>query len=341
VGVTQEAFSQSVSRRQFIAGSTAGLVALSLMATRMSPLASAQPAQDLASLGYPELDITVTDTGFEGVPDSTAAGRYLVNVTNSMTKSMDAPAIAAFMSPTPVGMTAAEFLGVLSGMGGGGAAASPPAADAPTEGSESGGDEESGPLPLFIYQIYFAGGVAAAPGAPGQAVIDLKPGEYVVWGDDPSMPQQPVVMTVTGDFPESVQDPDSDITATLIDFAIQFEGNLTPGSHIMKVQHAGAQPHFLEVDKGPDSMTKDQVMAALMGDESGTPAAGGMDESAIQPVYYSPTQSIGTVTFQHIDLEAGTYLAACFFPTAGTGVPHAMEGMIDVFTVGGSATPQA
>jgi hypothetical protein len=340
VGMIPEVFSQTVSRRHFIAGSTAGLAALGLMAVRGGHSVSAQSAQDFASLGYPELDITVTDTGFEGVPDSTAAGRYLVNVTNNMNQSADSPAIVAFMSPTPIGMTADEFLGALAGMGGGGAPSASPAAD---EGSADSGsdDEESGPLPLFIYQIYFAGGAAAAPGTAGQAVIDLKPGEYVVWGDDPSMPQQPVVMTVTGDFPESVDDPEADITATLIDFAIQFEGNLTPGSHVMKVQHAGAQPHFLEVDKGPDSMTKDQVMEALMADESATPTAGGLDENAIQPVYYSPTQSIGTVTFQHIDLEPATYLAACFFPTAGTGVPHAMEGMIDVFTVSGEATPQA
>lgn len=328
----------SVSRRHFIAGG-ASLAALSLMATRVSHGVSAQSSSDLTSLGYPELDITVTNTTFEGVPDSTAAGRYLVNVTNQMDENANGPAIAAFMSPTPVGMTAAEFLEALSGMGGGGAAASP-AADG-NEGDQENSDEESGPLPLFIYQIYFAGGVAAAPGQAGQAVVDLKPGEYVVWGDDPSMPQQPVVMTVTGDFPENVQDPDADITATLIDFAIQFEGNLTPGSHIMKVQHQGAQPHFLEVDKGPDSMTKDQVMAALMSEGSATPAADGLDESAIQPVFYSPTQSIGTVTFQNIDFEEGTFLAACFFPTAGTGVPHAMEGMIDVFKVSGEATPQA
>ena len=34
-----------------------------------------------------------------------------------------------------------------------------------------------------------------------------------------------------------------------------------------------------------------------------------------------------------VSLEAGTYAAACFFPTAGTGEPHAMKGMHTVFTV--------
>ena len=37
------------------------------------------------------------------------------------------------------------------------------------------------------------------------------------------------------------------------------EGNLTAGTHLMKVQHQGAQPHFLDIEKGPDTMTKEQV----------------------------------------------------------------------------------
>ena len=56
----------------------------------------------------------------------------------------------------------------------------------------------------------------------------------------------------------------------------------------------------------------------------------------MQPIVYTPTQSIGTTTWHQIEFPAaGTYLAACFFPTAGTGVPHAMNGMTDVFKVTG------
>ena len=72
-----------------------------------------------------------------------------------------------------------------------------------------------------------------------------------------------------------------------------------------------------------------------MGETSGTPAAGGLSEGDLQGVFFSPTQSIGTVTYQQVELTDGTFLAACFFPTAGTGVPHAMNGMIEVFKVTG------
>ena len=42
-----------------------------------------------------------------------------------------------------------------------------------------------------VYQMYFAGGVSAEMGTTAEAVIDLIPGRYVVWGDDPSAPQKP------------------------------------------------------------------------------------------------------------------------------------------------------
>ena len=66
--------------------------------------------------------------------------------------------------------------------------------------------------------------------------------------------------TVTGDFPADVAEPEADITATLVDFAITIDGELTAGTHVIKVVHHGAQPHFLEIEKGPDTMTKEMVV---------------------------------------------------------------------------------
>jgi hypothetical protein len=231
------------------------------------------------------------------------------------------PPIVAFLSPTPAGVSAADFLQLFSG---------PPAGATPEAEGDQGGDQA---LPLFIYQMTFAGGVMTLPGQATQGVLDLTPGEWVAWADDPSGAQTPVVFTVTGDFPADVTEPAADLTATLIDFAITLDGAMTGGSHLIKVQHQGAQPHFLEIDQGPDTMTKAMVDAALAGEMSGTPAANGFAESDLRPVFYSPTQSIGTTTWHPVELPTGTFLAACFFPTAGTGVPHAMNGMTDVFSM--------
>jgi hypothetical protein len=34
-----------------------------------------------------------------------------------------------------------------------------------------------------------------------------------------------------------------------------------------------------------------------------------------------------------LDLEPGTYVAVCWVPDSRNGMPHVMEGMLDVFTV--------
>jgi len=330
--------SRTIDRRQFVFGTAAGAAAFAFLPAP-SIFAAAQ-GSDFTTLGYPELKVNITDTGYEGIPDSLPAGRYLLTATTATAVPTDmssdqSPPAVAFISTTPAGVSAADFLQM---MGGGGA---PPAGATPemgggtpaAGGGDQGGDEQ---LPLFVYQMKFAGGTMVFPGmTTTQAVIDLTEGEWIAWGDEPTAPLTPVVFTVTGEFPADVKDPEADITATLIDFAISFDGNLTAGTHTIKVQHHGAQPHFLEIEKGPDSLTKDEVEAALAGEMSGTPAADGISESDLQPVFYSPTQSIGTVTWHQIDLTAGTFMAACFFPTAGTGVPHAMEGMVDVFKVTG------
>lgn len=318
----------TLTRRSVLTAAVGAAAALrfglpSVSAQSSTPAAGAGP---FAGLGYPELNVAITDSGYEGIPDSLPAGRYLLTAVAAASSATPAPGqqppIVAFVSPTPAGMTAADFLQLLAG---------PPAGASPEAGGGGqGGDQQ---LPLAIYQMKFAGGVLTVPGESAQSVIDLTAGEWLAWGDNPAATPAPVVFTVTGDFPADVQEPQADITATLVDFAIAIDGALTAGTHVIKVQHHGAQPHFMEIDKGPDSMTKEQVDAALMGQMSGTPAAGGLDESALQPIFYSPAQSIGTTTWHTIDLPAGTLLAACYFPTAGTGVPHAMNGMVDVFKV--------
>jgi hypothetical protein len=328
--MTYELFSRSITRRELTLGGLAA-AALTVLPAR-AIVTAAQGESDFTSLGYPELKVTITDTGFEGIPSTTAAGRYLLTVTaqTSTQGSLDEqPPTVAFLSPTPAGMTAADFLQQFG---------PPPTGSPEAGGGEEGGGEGEGDdqaLPPEIYQFKFAGGAMAIPGQDKQAIIDLTPGDWVAWGDDPTVARTPVSFTVTGDFPADAKEPEADITATLVDFAIQIEGSLTAGKHVLKVQNNGAEPHFLELSKGPDSMTVEQVQAVLQGEMSGTPMAGGLSESDLQPIFYSPTQSTGTTAWFDIDIEAGTYLAACFFPTEGTGVPHAMNGMIDVFTVTG------
>jgi hypothetical protein len=314
---------RTTTRRAFTIGSVAAGAALVLP---RSGLVVAKQDTGLASANLPALDITVLADGYEGVPATTAAGRYLVNVT--LGEGVDEAGVG-FVQP-PAGMSAAEFLAAVGiGQGAAGPEASP-SADGEGEGEEG----EEGPLPTFVYQAKFAGGTLAGAGAPGSAVIDLTPGEWFAWGDDPSAPQMPVIFSVTGEFPADVAEPTSDVTVTLIEFAIMVEGDLVAGDHIVRIVNQGAQPHFLDLAKAPAGTTNDDLTALVEAEMSGTPVAGGLNfETDFQPVTYTPTQSIGTQTWHAIPLEAGTYAAFCWFPTAGTGAPHAVMGMHTVFEV--------
>ena len=169
---------------------------------------------------------------------------------------------------------------------------------------------------------------------PGTAVIDLTEGEWIAWGDDPESSQAPVVVSVTGEFPTDVAEPDANVMMTLVDFGIMVEGNLVAGEHVLRIENLGAQPHFVDLEIVPAGTTNEDLaglLATVM--TGGTPAAGGLSEADLQPVLYTPTQSIGTITWTKATLEAGTYAAVCWFPTAGLGDPHALHGMHTVFDV--------
>lgn len=324
-----------VSRRSFTLGSLALVLGgNAILATRAAAQDATATAAggEFASLGLPALDITVNKDSFDGAPSGDIkAGRYLV--TAKIAEGLEI-GTAAFLSPPP-GMSAEDFLTAVAGGG------TPPAGaegspSAMAEGSpEAGGDEQDMQLPLFVYKATFAGGASGPGGSTDQSVIDLPPGEWILWGDDPTAPQPPAIFNVTGDMPTDLPEPKADITFTLIDFQIMVDGDLTAGDHVVKLQNHGAQPHFVILMKGPDSLTNDMVSEVLQAEMSGgTPPALPFDpEKDIVPVAQTVTQSIGTAQWTTMSLEAGTYAAICFFPTAGTGVPHAMLGMHTVFKV--------
>jgi hypothetical protein len=319
-----------MSRRTFTAASIATVLGgTAVLATPMSRAIAATLGGrgDLASLGLPTLDITVSSSSFQGAPTELKAGRYLVTVT---AEDVDDGAVG-FVSPGP-GSTVDDLLMV---MGGAMPEGSPAAAEASPAAEGEGGGEEMGAPPTFVYQAHFAGGATAMPGMPAQVVIDLAAGDWILWGDDPGAPPAPVTFTVTGDMPAELPEPAADINVTFIDFGIAVEGSLTAGDHILHIENQGAQPHFLFLAKGPDTMTNDDIATILEAEMSGqmTPEALPFNPTDLMPVLASGTQSIGTVTWVHASLEAGTYAALCFFPTAGEGLPHAYHGMHTVFTV--------
>jgi hypothetical protein len=313
------------SRRTFVSAAVATAAALAaapmLMREASAQDAASSPAA-LQDLKLPTLDVTITDTTIEGIPDSIAAGRYLVTATAGHPFTE-----VDFLQPT--GMSMDEFQQALQSF------ATPADGGGAPSGDGGNGDSGNDAPPPFFYDFLLAGGVAVTAGQPGQSVIDLTPGDWMAWGGSPDAPQAPRVFSVTGEMPATLPEPASTATIRLENFAIDITaGALRSGSNFIKIENASDQPHFVDFQKGPDNMTLEQVAYTLQADMTGTPQAGGLNpETDFTQTASTATQSGRTTTWVAIDLEPGTYAALCFFPDKDTGMPHAMMGMFNVFTV--------
>jgi len=285
----------------------------------------------LAGIGLHDLTVTVTDSSFEGIGGEIDAGTYFVHVTNTTQQS----AQVAFMQ-LPEGMTSADLMAML----GGGASGTPPAGDASATpiADESGGEAP----PDWYYSVAIPGGVGLGPGQEGQFVVTFQPGNYIVWGEDPTAPQQPVDLSVSGGSATPMTGvsgmPQASLTilevATEEGFAFQYDGELVSGSQVIAVTNNSDQPHFVEFDLLPDGTTKADVDALMQSFMTGTPASGGLSEEDFQPVHFIGTQSAGTTQWHEVSFDPGTYAVMCWIPDiARGGAPHAMEGMYDVLTI--------
>ena len=303
----------------------------------MIPVAAqegATPESGLADLGLPTLDVTVTAAGYEGIPESLEAGRYLVTLTASDDVGEFGGGVA-FIQPS--GMTADEFLGLLSGPpdeSGVGAVPSTPIDEANATPAE-GGEGMGGPPPA-VFESHYAGGTYAGPGQSAEVVLDLRPGEWIAWADDPEAAQEPVIFDVTGEMPADLAEPESSATLTMGEYVIAVtEGELTAGQHILKVENLGAQPHFIAGGHTTVDVTEADIEAVLESEMTGTPAAVDFNpDEDFEESFYTATQSTGTAIWVPVDLEAGTQVLICFFPDIADGMPHAFKGMYTIIEVG-------
>lgn len=283
-----------------------------------------------ADLGLPQIDITMTDDAFEGVPPELDAGRYVVALTVETTDEFGGG--GTFMM-LPEGMTADDFLELTA------PSATPMMMDeAGMEASPAAGEEDMGP-PDWYYQTTMAGGPYAHPGETNYAVVDLTAGEWVWWAEYPGAPQPPQPITVSGEMPADLPEPTASVTIDMSEFTFVFSIPLTSGSHVLAVPNIGEQPHFLSIVGVPEGTTVEDLMdlvereeAAFLGTPVATPVDGLVFED-IEDVFSTGDQSAGVTAWYEIELESGTYAAACFVTDPETGMPHVMLGMLEVFTI--------
>ncbi len=261
-----------------------------------------------ADLGVGEIAITVFGNAFDA-PAEVPAGRHLVSVTNRQADY----AGASFLQP-PADWTLEQT----------------------QEQMTLASSETAGPAELvWLFAIPVAGGAGANPGETAQAIVDLTPGRWVIWGDDPSSTLPLVEVMVTGDMPAELPEMPTDVTITAIstatgyDFAI--DGTVVAGPQLVAFVNKTDQPHFISSMTTPGPLDDELFMALMMADESGTPPADlGFDPNEIGPGPETVATSAGVTIWQVMDFPAGYVTLACWIPDINNeGIPHAMEGMIE------------
>jgi hypothetical protein len=188
-----------------------------------------------------------------------------------------------------------------------------------------------------------AGGPAANPGETVQGIIELPPGEYVVWADDPSAPQVPTGLTVSGEMASPVAGTEPQAAVTIHEhhqgdgFAFTLDGAFAAGTTPVKVVNESDQPHFVWILRATDDLTQeqlDQLLALELTGGTPAPDSGLPDPDTFPQAAYISTQSGGTTQWMEVALESGTYVILCFIgdPTKG-GLPHFLEGMASLVKV--------
>jgi hypothetical protein len=264
----------------------------------------------LAAPGYPELLVRVNGDAFEMPKTTVPAGRTLVRLENVGEESWH-----GFMLRVPEDVTDEQVVADL-------------------------GPEAEAPPPWLFEAIYPGFPGETLPGQTSLALVDLRPGRYIVLGDTVQPFEVVGDVATPGATPEAER-PVVDGTVRLFDFNFEFPETIAAGRQVWTVTNIGEQPHELLLARSPQPVTAEQVMELMAGEsEEATPTGGGPSFGDFEPVGGIGWLSPGVTAWTEVDLAPGTYVALCFVFDPETGLPHVAMGMVAVFTVGdGTATP--
>jgi len=186
-------------------------------------------------------------------------------------------------------------------------------------------ESEDAPPPWFFESTFVGFPGETLPGETSYAVVDLSAGVYVLVDDFNAS------FIVGGPLPVDIPaGPDAAGRVELIDFSFTFPETVAPDRQVWEVTNTGAQPHELLLVYSPEPVTAEQVLEALESEDS---------EIELTPAGGAGWLSPGQTAWTEVDLQQGTYVALCFVFDPSTGMPHAMMGMVSVFTVADAGEP--
>ena len=262
--------------------------------------ACAKPAPQAA--GPNVVTITATDYAF-AVPDTISAGLTTIRLVNqgkelhhgSLVRLKDGKTLADFQS----GLQAAM--------------------------------QSHAPPPPWIS---FAGGPnAVTPGDTGVATQMLEPGNYVFVCWIPSADGTPHIMkgmmhpmVVKANDAPAQAEPAAALSLKLTDYDFVFSAPLTVGTHTVRVENAGVQPHEVVITALPPGKSLQDFIAWEKGGEKGPIPTGRWLGGVV--ALDAGGHAHFTATF-----APGNYLLLCFWPDAKDGKPHLMHGMAKQISV--------
>ena len=182
--------------------------------------------------------------------------------------------------------------------------------------------------------ISFAGGPnALTPGDTGTATQTLEPGNYVFVCWIPSADGTPHIMkgmmhamVVKSSQGPAVAEPEAGLSVKLTDYDFVFSAPLTAGTHTIRVENAGAQPHEVVITALPPGKTLQDFMAWEKGGEKGPLPTGKWLGGVVALDAGGHARFTATFT-------PGNYLLLCFWPDAKDGKPHLVHGMAKQISV--------
>jgi hypothetical protein len=251
--------------------------------------------------GRPAVTLTITDSSLS-IPATVPAGYTAITIVNNGTIPHEASFVRVNTGVTIERLIAAAQASINS--------------------------QDPADFVAFLQVAQFYGGVSGVePGTSNQVVLNLTPGTYAVADTAGFQEGLFASFTVAGP-PSDVAPPLADATITQRDFAFDAPATIPAGTRTLEVRNTGAQSHELHLAKLDPGHTLQDVLEAVQQSGPDTPPPPWAHD-----VTSVDAQGPGLTQWVTLNLTPGTYAMLCFLPDVITERPHALEGMVNSFTV--------
>jgi hypothetical protein len=180
-------------------------------------------------------------------------------------------------------------------------------------------------FPAFAMDLGGAG--LTGSGDSSEVWLTLSRGRYalVCWKGDHLRRGMAHDLEVVAAAPANVASPREDVVVTLADYAFRLSTSLTAGSHLIRVENRGQQPHEVDMFRLlPGHAVQDYIAWSEAG-EIGQPPA--------EPIGGVGDLVPGRQLWFPIVFRPGRYFMICHVPDAQDGRPHYAHGMIYSFAI--------